>query len=223
MKRDNLYFELILLVTILISSGNAIADKKTLDATPNPSAKGQKVTQSLPLGLNNDSFKNAPTLINSKSLEVQSEKRIFYYRDNVVVKQADMTMTCDELEGHYNENNQIETLIAKKNVHIVKGENIKADSQRGVYEAATGIFTLTENPHLEQNGSLLSADVVKIFSQENRSVAEGDVQVTVISTKVTPTPAVSPGAPADSSNISKTDQEPTPTPSPIPGVSFYGQ
>ena len=172
-----------------------------------------KKESSLGGALQGENFGKLPTYINSKSLEVDSEKRIFYYRVNVVAKQGDMTLTCDELEGHYNENNQIEKMIAKKNVVIVKGIAMKATSQHGVYDTQTGIITLTENPKLEQNGSTLQADVVKVFVNEDRSVAEGDVSVTVNNQK-TPTPG--PVTPLAVTPIV------APTETPIPGVMKLG-
>jgi lipopolysaccharide transport protein LptA len=171
---------------------------------------------------NDKSFGKLPTFITSKSLEVNSVKRVFYYRTNVVAKQGDMTLSCDELEGYYNENNQIEKMIALKNVVVVKGATMKASSERGVYETATAVITMTENPKLEQNGSILQADIVKMFLNEDRSIAEGDVSVTVINEK---TPA--PGAPVSASTV--IPSAPLVTPSPtltattIPGVRKLGQ
>jgi lipopolysaccharide transport protein LptA len=159
--------------------------------------------------LSSADFGKLPTVITSKSLEVNAEKRIFMYRTNVVAKQGDMMLTCDELEGYYSENNQIEKIIAKKRVTVVKGPAMKASAQRAVYDTATGIITMTENPKLEQNGSILEADVVKVFVKENRSTAEGDVSVTVVNQGAATLPGVT--------------AQPTPTATPIPGVRRLGQ
>ena len=95
------------------------------------------------------------------------------------VKNGDMTLTSDFLDGKYNEQNQIEELIARKKVSITKGEGIKAQCERAAYNAREQTLTLTENPQLEQNGSTLSADLIRIYLQDNRSVAEGQVRVKV--------------------------------------------
>jgi lipopolysaccharide transport protein LptA len=106
-------------------------------------------------------------------------------------------------------NNQIEKIIAKKRVTVVKGPAMKASAQRAVYDTATGIITMTENPKLEQNGSMLEADVVKVFLKEDRSTAEGDVRVTVVNQGAATLPGVA--------------VQPTPTATPIPGVRRLGQ
>lgn len=173
-------------------------------------AEPDKKESSLGLGTGfaKTDFRKEPTFIKSDSLTVQSEKRIFTYTGHVEVKQADMILTCDELEGRYTEANQIDELIAKRNILIVKGDKIKATGQKGVYTAKTGVLVLTENPNLEQNGSTLSADTIRVFLQEDRSVAEGDVRVTLVNNKTTPVPLESPVAGE--------------TPTPQPGVSFLG-
>ena len=199
------------LATIIFVVNVNCAFAKPTAQRDSKSSENKSVTQGLGGIANDDALKKAPTIINSKSLEVDSNNRIFYYKQAVVVKQADLTLLCDELEGHYDDNNQIEKLIAKKNVLITKGVSIKATSQRAVYEAKSQIITLTQNPQLEQNGSLLSADVVKVFVAEDRSVAEGDVQVTLVN------------SPAPAQTTPSTTQTPiTNEPPQIPGVSILG-
>lgn len=124
---------------------------------------------------------NAPTFINSDSLTLKSAERIFEYSGKVEVKHGDLTLNSDNLLGHYDEKNQITDMIAKSNVLITKGEKIRATSQKAVYDKASDTLTLTENPQVEQEGSLLNADVIKILLKENRSIAEGSVRVKLLS------------------------------------------
>ncbi len=158
--------------------------------------------------LSKNDFKKEPTFITSKSLTVKSDQRVFVYTGGVQVVQGDMTLTCDELEGKYTENNQIDELTAKKNVLIVKGPTIRATGQKGVYKASTATLILTDNPTLEQNGSTLSADVIKVFMQEDRSVAEGDVRMKLVNNKDVPVAPVTTTAPE--------------TPTPVSEVSLLG-
>lgn len=120
-----------------------------------------------------------PTFINSDTLTLDADKRVFVYAGNVEVKQGLMTLTCAEIEGRYNEKNQIDTIDARTDVVIVK-EEIRGTAQKAFFDAKTNTVTLTENPEVQQNGSILSADVIKIFLNENRSVAEGTVRVKLV-------------------------------------------
>ncbi|MCO6430763.1 MAG: hypothetical protein J5J00_07870 [Deltaproteobacteria bacterium] len=124
-----------------------------------------------------DDFSDLPTFIKSDNLTLKSEERLFIYSGQVEVKQGDMILNSDTLEGRYSKDNKIEQLVAKDNVIIVKGDGIRANSQRAVYDAATETVTLTESPELQQNGSVLTADTIKIFLKDNRSTAEGAVRV----------------------------------------------
>ena len=120
-----------------------------------------------------------PTFIKSDSLTLDATARIFTYAGNVEVKQGLMTLTCGEIVGRYNARNQIETIDARKDVVIVK-EDLRGTSQKAFFEAATNTITLSENPAVEQNGSILSADSIKVYLNDNRSVAEGAVRVKLV-------------------------------------------
>ena len=128
-----------------------------------------------------NTFGKLPTTITSDSLSINAKQRIFTYKGNVVVTQGDLLMTSKIIEGSYNESNQIQKLVAKGDVVISKQE-IKATSQQAIYDATTAIVTLTDNPQLQQQGTVLIADRIKIFLNENRSQAEGSVRVTVVNT-----------------------------------------
>ncbi len=150
-------------------------------------------------------FDELPTFIKSNSLSVNSDKQVFQYLGNVEVKKGDMTLTSEKLDGSYDENNQIKTLVARNNVVIIKGDSIRATSKTATYDKSTDTMVLTDSPEIHQNDSILTADIIKIFLRENRSVAEGQVNMKLVKPKAVPSPAPTPG---DSS------AKPTPTSSP---------
>lgn len=123
---------------------------------------------------------DAPTFINSDSLTLKSADRVFEYSGKVEVKHGDLTLNSETLQGQYDDKNQITNMVARNNVVITKGEKIKATSQKAVYEKSTDTLTLTENPQVEQEGSMLTADVIKILLKEDRSIAEGSVRVKLL-------------------------------------------
>ena len=131
----------------------------------------------LGLGTKNEDFSKLPTFISSDTLSLNSKDRTFVYSGNVTVTQGDMTLTAQEMEGNYTEENRIQVITAKNQVTIVKGPGIRATGERAVYTADKGLLVLSENPAVDQQGSTLTADVIKIFLNENRSVAEGQVRV----------------------------------------------
>lgn len=128
-------------------------------------------------------FNEAPTYIKSESLTLLSEKRFLEYTGKVEVLHDGMRLTCDRLEALYTEDNKITKLYAFDNVFITKGENIRARSEKAEYDAATETVILTENPEIQQEGSVLTADLVRIYLEEDRSEAEGEVRVKLINTE----------------------------------------
>jgi lipopolysaccharide export system protein LptA len=128
---------------------------------------------------------NLPTFIDSDNLSVETTTREFSYRGNVRVTQGDMVLTSDSLKGKYDANNKIDTLTALGKVVITKGEEgkgevVQAKSERALYDAKARTVTLTENPEVVQAGSILTADVVRVYLDSNKSVAEGRVRVKLV-------------------------------------------
>lgn len=146
-------------------------------------------------------FGKLPTNITSDSLSLNAKERIFTYKGNVVVTQGDMTLTSKTIDGSYSDQNQIQKIVARGDVVITK-QDIKATSQLATYDAVSSIVTLTDNPQLQQGESVLIADRIKVYLNEDRSQAEGNVRVTFVKTTPTPTPV-----PA------------TPTPTPAPSAA----
>ena len=132
-------------------------------------------------------FGKLPTNITSETLTLNAKTRVFTYKGNVVVTQGDMTLTSKIVEGNYNDQNQIQKIVARGDVVITKQE-IKATSQLATYDAVSSIVTLTDNPQLQQGESVLIADRIKVYLNEDRSHAEGNVRVTFVKTTPTPTP-----------------------------------
>lgn len=133
-------------------------------------------------GKGNDSWtglsnSKSPTIVTSKKVLLKSEQKFFVYTGDVKLVKEDFVLTSDRLEGNYNDKQGIEELRAYGNVIITKGPTVKTHSEKAVYDKATETMILTESPEIEQEGSVLTADVVRIYLKENRSVAEGNVSV----------------------------------------------
>ena len=177
-----------------IAALGALASAKAeVSSSPNPMPLDKGLTQISP------DFENLPTFISSNSLTLNSKVREFEYTGKVEVKHGDMTITSDTLVGQYDENNQILNLIAKVNVVILKGENIRGTGQKAVYDKKSDTVTLTESPQIEQNGSVLTADLIRVFLKDDRSVAEGDVRVKVVKADPVKAAGPAPAAPSETS------------------------
>ena len=211
-----------------ISTPKPVAPKSAATPAPQsnhaaPQVNDSKAAAPAPSGPKNpgDQFlavqSGEPVNISADSLSVNNEARTFTYSGSVVVTQGDLTLTCATLDGTYTPENQIDQLIAKTKVTITKGPTITASGDRAIYDAKSRIVTLTDNPQLQEGESTLTADIIKIFLDENRSVAEGQVRMKLIKA-TTPTPGA-----AISVNSAETPApgvilSPSPTVSPTPAL-----
>lgn len=131
-------------------------------------------------------FENAPTYIKAEQMTLSTSKRVVEYRKNVELIHEDMTLTCNRLEATYSTENVIQKITARDNVFIIRDEGTQARSELAVYDKATETITLTINPEIQENGSIVNADTIRIFLKEDRSEAEGEVRVKLVQ-KSTPT------------------------------------
>jgi len=88
-----------------------------------------------------------------------------------------MRMTSETLDGDYTETNEISSLIARGNVVIIRENAFSARSDEALFNGKENMVTLTRNPEIEQAGSILTADTIRIQLSNNQSFAEGQVRV----------------------------------------------
>jgi len=192
MYKDRLstFVYLLLSASMVFQPTTARAEKPTAKASQSSSSSSKssaptdttKATGSLK-GL----FQESPTaggggplFIKSDTLELNSKSRVFVYKGNVEVVRDDVTITSNIVEGQYDSQNRLQTIIAKGNVVITKGESMKSTANRAVYNVPAANIVLTEGPELYRDGNALAADKVTMFINEDRSEAEGNVRVKVV-------------------------------------------
>lgn len=143
---------------------------------------GDKKRQSFLMGAfrPEDADSNQPIYISSRSLEVDSEKRVFVYSGGVEVVQGDLHITADRMQGNYASNQKLEKILCYGQVVITKGANIRANANKAVFYVEREIVELTESPELFRDGNLLTADLVRILVAQDKSEAEGNVRVKVV-------------------------------------------
>ncbi len=129
---------------------------------------------------NNSASKRQPLYIKAMTFRLDAKNRNFTYEGNVQVWQDDILITSDLMHGTYDQNNKIEVITCEKNVVITRGDYLRASANRAVYRVAANTVELTESPELLNRGNALTADKVKLYLDEDRSEAEGDVRVKLI-------------------------------------------
>lgn len=126
--------------------------------------------------------KSAPIYIKAETLEVDSAHKIFKYKGDVEVKQGPLKITSDLMTGYYTDGKQINKILCEGHVVISKGESLRANAEKAVYNVLDATIVLSSSPELHRDGNILTADKISIYINEDRSEAEGDVRVKMLPT-----------------------------------------
>lgn len=166
----------------LASASSVFAQNKKPETQKVSGGKDEKADKSPLKGLFTEtpSAGSGPLFIKSDSLELNSKERVFVYKGRVEIVRDDVTITAKLVEGRYNKDNKLETILCKQNVVITQGEAMKATADRAVYNVAKATVELTEGPEVIKEGNALAADKITLFLNEDRSEAEGNVRMKVI-------------------------------------------
>ena len=138
------------------------------------------------MGLAGLDFKLGPDLIHvsAKTLvwDHKAHKATFQYE--VVARQKDLAIYCDDLTIYFNEDDtDITRLVSIGNVRIVQMDR-RASCQEAVYDRVTNRIILEGDPVIRQGENEVRGERIIFFVAENRSVVEGGeggrVRVTLI-------------------------------------------
>ncbi len=111
------------------------------------------------------------TVITSESLLFDYQRSIAIFEGNVRVEDAQVILTCEKLYVYFDENNEIDSVVARENVHIVQDDR-EARAGRAVYRASEGSIVLTENARLYRGVEELRGDEIQIFTESEKVIAK---------------------------------------------------
>lgn len=126
--------------------------------------------------------KKDPIYITSDWMEVDQKKNTITYKGRVVTIQADMSMRSETLTAEIDpETKQMKQIVAEGRVNATQGNRI-ATGEKAVFDDKTKTVTLTGNPVMRQGNNQVSGLKVIYFTEQDRSVVEGDSKVRVQAT-----------------------------------------
>ena len=125
-----------------------------------------------------------PIRVSAKTLVWDHKEHKATFRYEVVARQSDLTIHCDDLTIYFNQNDSdVTRLVSKGNVRIVQLDR-RASCEEAVYDRAKNRIVLEGNPVLRQGENEVTGNRVIFYIAENRSVVEGGtdgrVKVTLI-------------------------------------------
>lgn len=126
--------------------------------------------------------KKDPIYITADWMEADQTKNSITYKGRVVTVQNAMTMRSETLTAYYDpETKQMKQIIAEGKVNATQGDRI-ATGEKAVFDDKTKTVTLTGNPVMRQGNNQVSGVKVIYFTEQDRSVVEGDKNTRVTAT-----------------------------------------
>ena len=126
--------------------------------------------------------KESVIFIDSVKFQMNNNTGVFSYQENVVAFQNEFSVKADLLNGKLitsvsPDQQGVQDLKAVGNVIITQGQEMTAYSDYADFDLEKKIVTLTGNPKVERIDNIISADIIYYYLDEERSVAEGEVEV----------------------------------------------
>jgi lipopolysaccharide export system protein LptA len=126
--------------------------------------------------------KKDPIYITADWMEADQTKYSIIYRGRVVTVQNAMTMRSDTLTAFFDpETKQMKQIIAEGKVNATQGDRV-ATGEKAVFDDKAKTVTLTGNPVMRQGNNQISGVKVIYFTEEDRSIVEGDTNTRVRAT-----------------------------------------
>lgn len=117
-----------------------------------------------------DNDSSTPTIITCDGpLDVDFEKNIAVFHDNVVIKDENGKLYADIMRVFFEgEDREISYVKAEGNV-IIYVDNKIAKSQKAVYDVSAGKLELTGNPRIQEDKNVYAADKITIFQKDGKT------------------------------------------------------
>lgn len=126
--------------------------------------------------------KKDPIYITADWMEVDQTKNSITYKGRVVAVQNAMTMRSETLTAYIDpETKQMKQIIAEGKVNATQGDRV-ATGEKAVFDDKTKTVTLTGNPVMRQGNNQVSGVKVIYFTEQDRSIVEGDKNTRVTAT-----------------------------------------
>ena len=126
--------------------------------------------------------KKDPIYITSDWMEVDQNKSTITYKGRVVTVQAEMTIRSDTLIANYDQQTKLmKQIVAEGKVNATQGDRV-ATGEKAVFDDQAKTLTLTGNPVMRQGNNQVSGIRVTYFTEQGRSIVEGDGKIRVQAT-----------------------------------------
>jgi len=116
------------------------------------------------------------TVITAEKLTFDYKKSYALFEQNVEVDDPGIFLTCDTMEVRFDQNDEIETIVAKGQVRI-RQEDFSATSQLATYDVRSGDIQLEVNPVVVKGQDILRGGMITYNRFDEKLVTTGGVKM----------------------------------------------
>ncbi|MCF7837774.1 MAG: LptA/OstA family protein [Candidatus Marinimicrobia bacterium] len=125
------------------------------------------------------------TVITSERLTFEYQAQYALFEENVYVDDADMQLWCDKMTVRFSDENELESIVAERNVRIHMDDK-QATAESATYLVATGEIRLDGQPRVQRGRDLLAGDRIIFWRNENRMVCYPRARLVIYSEEGAP-------------------------------------
>lgn len=119
------------------------------------------------------------TVITSKRFMYETREQTAVFEEDVVVEDPRMRLRADKMWVTFGETEDVKSIKAVGRAVTVQQDDRSAGARSLTYDVKTGKLLLQENAWVRQGGNTLRGDVITIWRDDERIVAEPNVQFRV--------------------------------------------
>lgn len=118
----------------------------------------------------------AGTEVTSNNFRLDLPKSQGIFTGEVRVTDKKFTMEADELVVYFNEQNQVQRLVARGDVKIFQANDKSATCRQAEYILADQTLKLTGDPVVSQQGNRITGTLITLFTDSDRMDVEGSTK-----------------------------------------------
>jgi len=120
----------------------------------------------------------SPVKITSGHMEADKKKGTVIFRGNVVVRQDEGIIMSELLTVYYNEQNEMEKIIAEGDVRINQKDRV-GTCQLATYRLEDKSIVMEKEPRIWRGGDVVEGETITVFMDSDRMIVEGGARAVI--------------------------------------------
>lgn len=120
----------------------------------------------------------SPVKITSDQMEADKKKGTVVFKGNVVVRQEEGIIMSELLTVYYNEQNEMEKIIAEGDVRINQNDRV-GTCQLATYRLEDKSIVMENEPRIWRGGDVVEGETITVFMDSDRMIVEGGARAVI--------------------------------------------